>query len=182
MKKSIFLLPCVACAVVGMLLLASCSKDGAKGDTGPAGPAGPTGAAGAAGVAGPAGTANVIYSEWTDTLTYFLTSATTTDTIFGDLTVPKLTADILNHGDIKVYVNLGSDTDPFVISLPYTGGDGGYVLPYFFIGGIEIESNLNIVGAPLRYILIPGGTAARTYKQINWNSYAEVKAYLGLKD
>jgi len=33
-----------------------------------------------------------------------------------------------------------------------------------------------------RYVVIPGGTAARTAKTINWNNYAEVKAYLGLKN
>ncbi|MGC4037923.1 MAG: hypothetical protein QM764_18315 [Chitinophagaceae bacterium] len=176
MKKSKLLLPCLVCATI--MIFVACKK----GDTGPAGPAGTTGATGATGAAGPAGTANVIYSDWTDTLTYYLTTATTTDTIFGDLSVPKLTADILNSGDIKVYVNLGSADDPLVVPLPYTGGDGGYILTYFFTGGIEIESNLNIDGIPIRYVLIPGGTAARTYKQINWNNYAEVKAYLGLKN
>jgi hypothetical protein len=171
-----------------IVFISSCKK----GDTGPAGPAGPTGPAGAAGAsgpagpAGPAGTANVIYSNWTDTVTYFFLTATTTDTIVGVLKAPKLTADILNKGEIKVYANLSTDpADPFVVPLPLndglTLGPGGFIHDYFSIGEIDILSNRNIDGLPLRYILIPGGTAARTQK-INWDNYKEVQAYLGLKD
>ena len=46
----------------------------------------------------------------------------------------------------------------------------------------EIYSNGDLTGVPFRYILIPGGTTARTAKIIDWNNYAAVKAYLGLKD
>jgi hypothetical protein len=31
-----------------------------------------------------------------------------------------------------------------------------------------------------RYVLIPGGASVR--RNVNWNNYEEVKAYLGLKD
>jgi hypothetical protein len=33
-----------------------------------------------------------------------------------------------------------------------------------------------------RYILIPGGTPTGRYAKINWDNYAEVKAYLNLQD
>jgi hypothetical protein len=186
MRKRLHLLPYLL-SMVMIVLISSCKK----GDTGPAGPAGPTGPAGAAGAsgpqgpAGPAGTANVIYSDWTDTLTYFLASATTTDTIIGVLSAPKITADVLNKGEIKVYANLNTAADPLVMPLPINDGfilgAGGFIDVYFDLGEIIILSNLNLDGLPLRYVIIPGGTHART-QQINWNNYKEVQAYLGLKD
>jgi hypothetical protein len=175
MKQSKLLLPCLVCAA--MMIFVACKK----GDAGPTGPAGATGATGAQGPAGPAGTANVIYSAWFDTATYYLLSAGS-DTIITDIDVPKLDLNILNNGEIKVYANLGTDTDPWVWPLPYNTADGGFIDVTFFLNTIEVTSNLNLQGLPLRYILIPGGTSARTYKSINWKNYAEVKAYLGLKD
>ena len=166
--------------VIGVV---SCSKDGPAGPAGATGPAGPQGPAGSQGPAGQAGTANVIYSDWTDTLTYGLLGAP--DTIAGALLAPALTVDILNKGEVKVYANLNTTADPFVVPLPLYGGfflgDGGFVEPVFFINAIDIITNRNFDGVPLRYILIPGGSHARMAK-INWDNYNEVKAYLGLKD
>jgi hypothetical protein len=186
MKKTKLLLPCAICAVA-MLIFASCKK----GDTGPAGPAGPGGPAGAAGAAGPAGaagTANVIYSNWIDTLVFKPDTATNMTThkldtlgYFTDINVPKLTLDILNKGEIKVYVNAGTVADPTVLPVPYNNGLV-FIDPSFFLSTIELYSNARLTNVPFRYILIPGGTTARTYKSINWNNYNEVKAYLGLKD
>jgi hypothetical protein len=183
MRKTLQLLP----LILGMALITtiiSCGKEGPAGPAGAAGPAGPQGPSGPAGPAGAAGTANVIYSDWTDTVTYFLTSATTTDTIVGDLTVPKLDLNMLNTGEIKVYANLNTAADPVVVPLPYKGGDGAFIDVYFFVGGIELISNLpNVLpGTPLRYVLIPGGTKARLANQINWDDYKQVQKYLGLKD
>jgi hypothetical protein len=199
MKKSIFLLPCVACAVVGVLLLASCSKDGAKGDTGPAGPAGPTGAAGAAGVQGAAGTANVIYSAWIDVIFDPVVDSTVTplDTIAWTAEIPaaKLDNAILTNGEVKVYMNVSTSDNPAVFPLPITDlfaltGVQNVNL-YFIPGAIELystedASTFTTTGGKkawqFRYVLIPGGTAARSSKIIDWNNYAAVKAYLGLKD
>jgi hypothetical protein len=183
MKKLNLLLPALLISV--SLLFTYCSKDGDAGPQGPAGPAGPAGPTGPTGPQGPAGTANVIYSNWTDTVTYFLTSATTTDTIIGTLLAPKLTADILNKGEIKVYANLNTTADPLIVPLPLHGGaflgPNGFIDVVFSTGEINIISNRNIDGLPLRYILIPGGAPARM-ATIDWNNYEEVKKYLGLKD
>src|SRR6218665_4044595 len=93
------------------LLLVSCSKDGStgpageQGEQGPAGPAGPTGATGAA------GTANVIYSAWLDVgYTADTDPANIKDTLgyYSIITADKLTADIVNKGEVKVYCNMGS--------------------------------------------------------------------------
>lgn len=186
MRKTLQLLPFIlSMALVTMIV--SCGKDGAQGPAGPAGPAGaqgPSGPSGPAGPAGPAGTANVVYSNWTDTVTYFLTSSTTTDTIIGVLLAPKLTADILNKGEIKVYANLNTAADPVIVPLPLHGGiflgAGGFIDVAFATGEIDIISNRNIDGLPLRYVLIPGGTVARS--AIDWNDYKQVQKYLGLKD
>jgi hypothetical protein len=184
MKKAMHFLSATLFVAV-VMLLSSCAKDG---DTGPAGPAGPAGAAGPAGptgTQGPAGTANVIYSPWIDTVTYFLFSATSADSIIGELIVPKLDIDMLNKGEIKVYANLGDASDPLVIPLPYTEGDDFFIKPYFYLNGIAILSDGNISGLPLRYVLIPGGAPARLAtggKTVDWNNYKEVQEYLGLTD
>lgn len=181
MRKTFKLLPYIL-GMALITLIVSCGKEGPAGPAGAAGPAGPAGASGPAGPAGPAGTANVIYSNWTDTVTYGLLGAP--DTIVGALRATKLTADILNKGEIKVYANLGSTADPLVLPLPLYGGyflgPGGFIDVLFSIGEIDIVSNRNIDGLPLRYILIPGGATARS--AINWNDYKQVQAYLGLKD
>lgn len=180
MKK--LTLQSIAALLVAVLIsFSSCSKEGPVGPEGPAGPQGPQGSQGPE---GDPGSANVIYSQWTDTLTYFLASPTTEDTIVGQLLAPSLTEDILNTGEIKVYANLGSENDPYVVPLPFTNSNGGFIEVYFFIGGIEIWSNLNIPGLPLRYVLIPGGTAAerKARPAVDWNDYAAVKKYLKLTD
>jgi hypothetical protein len=182
MKKSKFLLPCVVC-VAAVLILVSCKK----GDTGPAGPAGPAGPTGAAGGQGPAGTANVIYSDWTDTATWVpdtVHNGATIDTVSytAIITAPKLDLDMLNKGSIKVYIDASADpTDPTVLSLPYLGSTL-YIDVLFYLNTIQMTSNGDLTNLPVRYILIPGGTTARTAKVIDWNNYAAVKAYLGLKN
>jgi hypothetical protein len=187
MKKVKLFLPCAICAAV-IILVASCSKDdGAKGDAGPAGPPGAAGAAGAAGPAGAPGTANVIYSGWIDTATWrpdtVMTGSVVTDTLgyFANISAAKLDLTMLNTGEIKVYINLDSPDDPTVFPVPFNNG-AIYIDVAFFLNTIQLYSNGQLTDLPCRYILIPGGTTARTYKSINWANYAEVKAYLGLKD
>lgn len=174
-------------SVTVTVFLLSCSK-GEDGAQGPAGPAGAAGAAGTPGAAGPAGTANVIYSPWIDTL-HFLpikdTNGTIVDTIgyFADISAPKVDLPMLNQGDIKVYINLGTASDPVVLPIPFNNGVV-FIDALFFLGNIEISSNADLtpVQLPFRYILIPGGTPARSAKSIDWNNYKEVQQYLGLKD
>jgi hypothetical protein len=189
MKKRLNFLP----YIMGMALVVSVFSC-KKGDVGPAGPAGPTGAAGAAGASGPqgpagaAGTANVIYSSWIDTATWkadTIMTGAVIDTIgfFANINAPKLDLNMLNSGEIKTYVNFSADpTFPVVFPLPYSYDGNIFIDVVFAPNIIQVSSNAKLTGLPVRYILIPGGTHARTMKQINWNNYAEVKAYLGLKD
>lgn len=192
MRLKFFRIPSIFFLAI-TVLIAACSKDGDTGPAGPAGaqgPAGGSGAAGPAGPAGPAGTANVIYSAWltpefeADT---FRTAGNVLDTagFFVDIDAPKLDLAMLDKGEIKVYINARTPADPLVFPLPYIGSTGLYIDVVYSIGTISLYSNGDLSGAPFRYVLIPGGTAARpgpNGKTVDWNNYKEVQQYLGLKD
>jgi hypothetical protein len=183
------------------LLFAYCKK----GDTGPAGPAGPqgpqgeqgaNGANGAQGPKGDTGTANVIYSSWLDVTFTADTvhNGTVIDTIgfYANIEAAKLDSAILAQGEIKVYLNVGTSSDPFVYPLPYFDVYSGIsVSPAFLINDIYLYADANASTVTqngekylqYRYILIPGGTPGDlVVHQPDWNNYQEVKAYLGLKD
>jgi hypothetical protein len=185
MRKTFKLLP----YILGMALITmivSCGKDGPAGPAGSAGPAGPQGPSGPAGPAGATGTANVIYSDWISTTWLPDTvkqGSVVIDTLgwYADISAPKLDTAILNRGEIKTYLNLSTVvTSPFIVPLPYF--DGGVLInAYYFPQTVELYSNVQINnGIKVRYVLIPGGTHARS--AINWNDYKQVQTYLGLKD
>ncbi|WP_157986469.1 hypothetical protein [Chitinophaga alhagiae] len=179
------------------IFISSCSKEG------PAGPAGEPGAQGAPGPGGPAGpagpngapgTANVIYSNWLD-VPFKVDTTEAGDTLgfYGEVAAPKLTKEILNTGDVRMYINLNTPTDPVIEHLPYFDIYSGInITATFQEGGIFLYSNVDAGsftdnnGVKLiqyRYILIPGGTAARKADSgIDWRNYKAVQQYLGLKD
>lgn len=177
------------------LIFAYCQK----GDAGPAGPKGDTGATGAAGAQGPkgdTGVANVIYSAWLDVVyapdTFRNAGVLDTAGFFTNITAPKLTAAILNGGEVKVYWNFGTSTTPAVSPLPYFDViyDVISIQPEFYVGRIYLYSTgnygtftqNNLKRNQYRYILIPGGVNARVIQPVDWNDYNQVKKYLGLKD
>lgn len=202
MKRLLHSLPFLLLIATAVLFTTSCSKSGDpgpagqqgqkgdkgdKGDPGPGGPGGPK---------GDPGTANVIYSDWLD-IAYkpdtVHRAGGTIDTLgyFGLADAPKLTADILNKGEVKVYINFTSAADPTITSLPYTEQNGVFIRYVAYQQTLEFYSNINAgtyldnTGAKrlqYRYILIPGGTTARKSNTIDWKDYKAVKAYLGLKD
>ncbi len=168
-----------------------------KGDTGPAGPAGPAGGTGPAGPPGPkgdTGTANVIYSQWLDVafLPDTIQNGSIIDTIgfYANIPAAKLDTGIISHGEIKVYLNLGSSANPAVAPLPYFDVYSGIsISPTFFIQNIALYSNADagtvtqngVKFLQYRYILVPGGTGG-IFKPGNWNDYDQVKIIFGLKD
>src|SRR4030095_14682589 len=93
---------------------------------GPAGTAGAPGGAGPAGPTGPAGTANVIYSAWLDAAYGRGTAPDTT--FYAEIAAAKLDNNILNNGEMKVYMNWGSTADPDVTPLPYTDILNGFYI------------------------------------------------------
>lgn len=185
-------LRCTSVFVFSVILLATaCSK----GDTGPAGEKGDkgdTGATGATGAAGKAGSANVIYSPWIDV------TFNAVDTFFeASIDAPKIVDSIIQKGEVKVFWNINTATSPAIVSLPYQdnglifGANDFFAFPIIQTGKIFIESTYNISTRPsnsdpnvkawqFRYVIIPGGVAART--ATNWNDYKQVQQYLGLKD
>lgn len=184
------------------VLIAACSKDGDTGPAGPAGAQGPAGSNGAPGPAGPAGapgssSSKVIYSAWLNVT--FDPASADSSVWAAEIDAPKLVDSILNKGEIKVYWNIGSDStnSQFITSLPvidlFLFGDLVSVNPYYSPQSILLLSTHDISSFifngfnnfQFRYILIPGGTAARpgpNGKTIDWNNYKEVQQYLGLKD
>jgi hypothetical protein len=192
--------------VVTMLFTASCTKEGPAGPAGPAGPQGTAGPTGAQGPKGDTGTANVIYSGWLDvaylpdTIQNRVGNTIEIDTVgyYADVNAPRLTNTILSTGEMKVYVNFGTPAQPEVVSLPHLFNFTPYGLPFvftitprFLTQRISLYSDFfdpstEVIGGQKywqhRYILIPGGTPTGRYAKINWDNYAEVKAYLNLKD
>lgn len=171
--------------LAAMLMVSACKK-GDPGPQGEKGDKGDTGAPGPTGSKGDAGTANVLYSAWLD-LTFSQDQAS--GVFFKQITEPKITDNILSTGEIRVYINLGTAANKVVSILPYVEGDA-QIVPYYFVGSIELDANVNAstvtnttTGAKnrqYRYIIIPGGASVR--RNVDWNNYEAVKAYLGLKD
>ena len=179
--KHIFSISCAAFLSL-VLLVTSCKK----GDQGPAGPAGPQGDKG---TKGDTGVANVIYSTWTD-VTFTAVKNQAGDTIYyygGKIAAPKLTAAILNGGQMMTYVNLGTVGAPFIYPLPWAGN--AYIDVEYVVGNINLYSNANAGTSgtgnnktlQYRYILIPGGVPARS-AAIDWNNYAAVIKALGIPE
>ena len=185
--------------LVSLLAIALLSTQCQKGDVGPAGPAGPAGAAGPAGSTGPkgdTGTANVIYSPWLDVTYAPATDPNTGDTLAwtANITATKLTQAIIDRGEIKVYMNWGTQADPNVAPLPiYDVFFFGLIInPEFSVGGIDLYASLDASTftdagqkyLQYRYILIPGSVPSGRLSKpvVDWNNYKEVKAYLNLKD
>jgi hypothetical protein len=193
MKRfSNFVLPVMLLSM--MIMFVACSKDGPAGAKGDTGATGPAGGAGPAGPKGDTGVANVMYSPWFDVV-FAPVKNTAGDTLAWDVTVPipKLTSAILTTGEVKVYLNAGTAAAPAVFPLPLTDlfalTGVQNINMYFSIGSMYMYATdnastfLNTSGVKVwqyRYILIPGGRPARS--AVDWNNYASVQQYLGLKD
>jgi hypothetical protein len=167
--------------IFSLFVLVACSKEG---DTGPVGPAGPAGPAGPVGPAGPAGSANVIYSDWLD-----VDFEPNEDSSNWTATIPaaSLTQEMLNQGEIKVYINFNTSNDPVVFPLPYF--DGAVIInPVFFTDTIALVSTVDASTIQeagdtffqYRYVLIPGSELAAIPANINLDRYADVKKYFKL--
>jgi hypothetical protein len=197
MKFSAFSIPS-AFLVATMLIFTACEKEGPAGPAGPAGAQGPAGPTGPTGPTGPAGTANVFYSSWLDvTFTPEVDEGDTTGWV-AQIPAPRLVDSVLGAGDVKVYLNLNTAADPSIVPLPLDAFVFGVILtPIYEIGQITLFASDDVStrtannekSLQYRYVVIPGGTAASpqglggvSKPKINWNNYAEVQRYLGLKD
>lgn len=165
-----------------------------KGDTGPQGEKGEKGDkgdTGGTGAAGKPGTANVIYSAWQD-VTF---NAVDTGVYAATITAPKVVDSIVQKGEVKVFWNINNAGNATVVSLPYTDaglvfGVALHITPLVKVGNIYLQATHNVSSFTsttsndkvwqYRYVIIPGGVAARS--AVNWNDYKQVQQYLGLKD
>jgi hypothetical protein len=174
-------------ALGATMLVTSCKK----GDTGPAGPMGPQGNTGGTGATGAPGTngsngkdgkdAQVIYSNWMP-LNFVAnehpadeSNETRPYTNIQVIDAPQLTSEFIDHGTVLTYIK---NSEGFVRSV----NTGGYIrgvtsdgegFEYgcdisFTVGKIILLLNwgnvdeINDSGTTVRYILIPGITAAAT--------------------
>lgn len=193
-------LPMLILLTSAIFFVNACSKDGSigpAGATGANGDKGDKGDKGDPGAPGTPGTTDIIYSDWLDVKfeadTVHL-SGGGIDTIgyFAIIDAPKLTQAALTTADVRVYINLNDATDPTIALLPYVEESGVVIRFIAYKGTLQLTSNVNagtvidnrgIKRLQYRYMIAPGGTAARKAgHDINWNDYNVVKAYLGLKD
>jgi len=182
MKKQITL----AILCLGLVVMQAC-----KGPEGPAGPAGigTQGPAGEPGATGPAGTANVFYSSWTAAGPWTSTNFNSVQRSYIDITVPRITQDILDKGAVLVYakLNLG---DTQVRSLPITVKSGfteelidfSLALNTLRIWSTPFEGNAQPSATyQFRYVVIPGGQAIRMMNYENL-SYEEAVKLFNIQD
>src|SRR4051812_36631615 len=137
-----------------VILFTACSKEGPTGPagaTGASGPAGPAGPAGTPGTKGDPGSANVFYSDWIDTVSYQGDDSTGW---IAQITAPQLVDSIINKGEIKVYLNAGSDSadNQFIMPLPIVdiAITGAYINPYFSAQAITLIATADVSSFVLR--------------------------------
>src|SRR4051812_8686716 len=102
--KQVFSVLSISCVALLTIFLSTTSTGCKKGDDG---------------AKGHTGTANVKYSPWTD-VTFSPAKNTAGDTVAWTATMnaPQITKNILDSGVVKVYVNVNTAADPYVVPLP----------------------------------------------------------------
>ena len=168
--KQIFSVLSVTCVALFTLFLSTTNVSCKKGDTGPK---------------GDTGVANAIYSTWA-TVNFQGSVIQPGDTVaVATITAPKITKDVLDKAEIKVYANLGTAAAPQIVPIPYLDLVYGFWIniDYIEVGKIHLVSNVNASPVPFRYIIvnptIPANGRAAT---IDWTKYSEVQKALNLKD
>ena len=120
----------------------------------------------------------MIYSAWIDVA--FSGSGTT---YIGNITAPKITQDVLDKADIRVYWTESGR----VFTLPYISVVGTTtitLLQFFYVGKIELRANVSPGTQKMRYVIIPGAVpSGRTGSDgIDRSDYQQVKIYYHLPD
>ncbi|WP_046368253.1 collagen-like triple helix repeat-containing protein [Flavihumibacter petaseus] len=172
-------------AMAAMVLFTACSKDG---DQGPQGETGTTGPQGPAGPAGESGITDVYYSDWKDVTFQAIdqNGDEQPEAFISLIDVPEITEDIIGGGEIKVYINVGSDTEPEIMALPYLD----QIIPTFSLGSINLVAFGNYgtfeeegqTFNQYRYVIIPGTVKlALENKKIDINNYQQVASALHLQ-
>ena len=153
--------------------------NGSPGATGQAGPRGETGATGPQGPKGDPGTANVFYSDWITT-----TFTGSGSSYIGNINAPKITQEVLDKADIRVYWSESGR----VLTLPYSevlGSTTYTVHQRIYVGRIQLLASYSLSSSQkFRFIIIPGGVniGSGRKKTLENMSYEEVKALYKIPD
>lgn len=204
MKNSLLKYLVVVISSISLIFIMNCEGPegptgpaGPQGEQGPVGPAGPAGEQGEQGEQGPEGTANVIYSDW---ITFNQANWNEPNSIGGQtrreypVSESQITDEILASGTVALYVqfNVAPINDrvfPLPMILPLTSGSEQQLAFELEPGNIiitlhDIEDNSVDPGTfgeigQFRYVIIPGGTAA---KQIlpDFSNYHEVTTFYNI--
>ncbi|MEC3881259.1 hypothetical protein [Parapedobacter sp. 10938] len=164
---------------VGIMSLNGCKKGdiGPQGEQGVPGDKGDTGDKGDKGDKGDTGTANVIYSDWAS-----VTFTNSGGVYSGTIEAPKLTADVLNKGDVAVYEKFSiifPTASTTYNKVPYSQGSN-WVRVELSVGEITVKSNTNHSFSTFRYVLIPGGVQASAASNLDLTDYRAVRYFFGL--
>ncbi len=179
--------------LVLMVLMFSCSDDGADGAVGPAGAQGTTG------TQGDPGTANVIYSDWIPNVfpnaIIFLKDISTPLATAEEITALGVDLDtsvVLVYGKGDVSAASGSSGDE-VVPLPYENIDEGELYTFAANNGVRalaittdgvIDNGFDDF-SDFRYIIIPGGVPvdkSRSMNEYKNMSYEEIAALFNIPE
>lgn len=182
--------------ILSVIMVLGSGLMGCEGPEGPTGPQGPQGEQGTQGPQGEEGTANVIYSDWTS-----FDSANWSEayTQFGqmrrDYPIDESAIDeeIMASGTVMVYVRIPGNTGDTIFVLPWvlhiTKGlqqmlnfeihPGQIVINFFDLVDDSVDPGTFGDNVEYRYIIIPGGTSAKTAFP-DFNDYYAVMEYYGI--
>ncbi len=139
----------VLCLVIFSLFIGSCTKEGPAGAQGPAGDPGPQGPAGPAGQPGASGTANVFYSDW---ITIRLQNTSEPELFVQDIAAARITQEVVDKGAVLMYYEFAGFVYPLPLSPLWYNYAAGRIL--------LLSEVKEPVGKRVRYVIIPGGSAA----------------------
>jgi hypothetical protein len=182
--------------------------EGPEGPTGPEGPQGPQGEQGPQGPQGPEGNANVVADTltladadwlWNSLWSLNTTNSSTTSYLsrYADIDVPSITQDILEAGEVRVYMQASNNFDSWT-SLPFVFTSFNNTFNYnyqyeisserirlhYFHAKIDPDASIpsareqEIPTRKYRWVVIEGNLVAKMNKaNIDLNNYAEVKTF-----
>jgi hypothetical protein len=165
--KQVFSVLSVTCVAFFTIFLSTTNVSCKKGDTGPK---------------GDTGNANVAYSAWLN-VQYNYQLDQFGDTFYvASINAPKITDSVLNKGDVRVFINVGTAAAPEILSLPLST----IIIPFISKGKIDLQSAFDYstftaqgnTYQQYRYVVIQGSVAAR----IDKNNYAELKRLYNIPD
>lgn len=187
----------IGIVLTSILLIPAMGCEGPEGPTGPAGSQGSQGEQGPQGPEGPPGTANVYYSNWTP---FDASNWSDAYSRFGQMRrdypidEPLIDEEILAMGTVAVYIRIPGNAGDTVFSLPWVLHINKglqqminfeldpqlIVLNFFDLVDDSVDPGTFGNNVEYRYVIIPGGTAAKA-KLPDLNDYQAVVEFYGIE-